>query len=76
MSNTPESLGAPGQPMLLAYAIEAEAPGWNAPRMVAATTSIMIGYAAFFAAVRERPDAEIVLRRGNQVLRRMPPGLD
>ena len=74
MPSEPQTLHDPGAPALLPYAIEAEQPGWNAPRVVAATTSIAIGYAAFFAAVRERPDADIVLRRGEVVLRRMPAG--
>lgn len=55
------------------YAVEAEGPGWNAPRTVAMTTSVAIGYAAFHAAARERPDASIVLRCGDMILSHRRP---
>ena len=55
------------------YAVEAEAPGWNAPRTVALTLSVAVGYAAFHAAARERPDANIVLRCGDMILSHRRP---
>jgi len=57
----------------MGYAVEAEGPGWNAPRTLAMTNSIAIGYAAFHAAARERPDAEIILRCGDMILSRWAP---
>ena len=63
-------------PSSLRYAIETEAPGWNTPRTVALTSSIAVGYAAFYAAARERPDAATVLRCGDMVLSRWAPIAD
>lgn len=73
MTTEPEIVSETAEPAPMTYAVQAEAPDWNAPRTVAAARCIALGYAAFLAAVRERPDAEIVLRRGDEVLQRMGP---